>query len=145
MVYLTKNDILARIKAENLETITGGDDTILTPHELDAVGEVKSYLDHDYDIDAVFQPVATEDYTLDATIKRMTIDVLLYGLHNSRVNPRNIPENIVQKRDDAITWLKSVANPRTNINAPFLPKKQFEAGRNNEMAWGSKEKRQNSY
>ena len=145
MVYFTKDDVLARIKASNLDVITEGDDTILNPHELDAVDEVKSYLAHDYDIDLVFQPIETEDYTLNATIKRMTIDVMLYGLHNSRVNPRNIPENIVQKRDDAITWLKSVANPRTNINAPFLPKKQFEDGRNNEMAWGSRAKRRNDY
>jgi phage gp36-like protein len=145
MVYLSKADILARIKAENLEVITGGDDTLLSPHELDAVDEVKSYLAHDYDIDLVFQPVETADYKLNATIKRMTIDLLLYGLHNSRVNPRNIPENIVQKRDDAVTWLKSVANPRTNINAPFLPKKQFEGKRNNEMAWGSRSKQKNDY
>ena len=145
MVYFTKDDVLARIKASNLDVITEGDDAILNPHELDAVDEVKSYLAHDYDIDLVFQPIETEDYTLNATIKRMTIDVMLYGLHNSRVNPRNIPENIVQKRDDAITWLKSVANPRTNINAPFLPKKQFEDGRNNEMAWGSRAKRRNDY
>lgn len=145
MVYLTKADILARIKADNLEVITGGDDTILNSHELDAVDEVTSYLAHDYDTNLVFQPIETAEYSLNATIKRMTIDVLLYGLHNSRVNPRNIPENIVQKRDDAITWLKSVANPRTNINAPFLPKKQFEEGRNNEMAYGSRPKRKNYY
>lgn len=145
MIYITKDDIVARIKAENLEIMTGGDDTILVPHELDAVDEVKSYLAHDYDIDLVFQPIGTADYVINPTIKRMTIDILLYGLHNSRVNPRNIPENIVQKRDDAVTWLKSVADPRTNINAPFLPKKIFEGNRNNELAWGSKEKRQNYY
>lgn len=145
MVYFTKDDVLGRIKSENLEVIIGGDDSLLTAPELDAVNEVTSYLSHDYDTDLIFQPIDTIDYSLNETIKRMTIDVMLYDLHNSRVNPRNIPENIVQKRDDAIAWLKSVADPRTNINATFLPKKQFEERRNNEMAWGSKPKRQNEY
>lgn len=145
MVYLTKEHILGRIKAENLETITDGDDSLLAGEELDAINVVRSYLSHDYDTDLVFQPLETLNYVMNATVKRMTIDILLYNLHNSRVNPRNIPENIVQKRDDAIKWLKDVANPKTNTNAAFLPKKQFEGKRNNEMAWGSRAKRQNDY
>lgn len=146
MVYFTKADIIARIKESNLDVITEGVDSILNPHELDAVDEVISYLAHDYDTDMVFQPLGTLEYVLNATIKRMTIDIMLYGLHNSRVNPRNIPENIVQKRDDAVSWLKSVANPKTNINAPFLPKREFDNEQsNNAMAWGSRSKRQNDY
>ncbi len=145
MIYLTKDDFLERIKASNLEVITEGDDSLITSYELDAVNEVSSYLSHNYDVGAIFQPIGTADYTIDPTIKRMTVDIALYNLHNSRVNPRNIPENIVQKRDDAIAWLKNVANPRTNVVADFLPKREFGEKRNNELAWGSKQKRQNSY
>jgi phage gp36-like protein len=145
MIYFTKEDILGRIKSENLEIVTGGQDSELNTNELDAVSEVISYLSHQYDTDIVFQTLDTTNYTLNATIKRMTIDILLYNLHNSRVNPRNIPENIVQKRDDAVGWLKSVADPRTNITAPFLAKKDFTGTRNNEMAYGSKIKQQNEY
>lgn len=135
---------MGRIKAETLEVVTEGV-PISDDQEADAVNEVSSYLAHDYDTDKVFQPIDTPDYKFNATIKRMTIDILLYNLHNSKVNPRNIPENIVQKRDDAIKWLSDVSNPRTNTNAPFLPKLVFEGKRNNEMAYGSRPKQQNDY
>lgn len=144
MVYLTDADILDRIKAATLAVIIE-DAPISNSQEADAINEVMSYLAHDYDTDLIFQPLGTADYTFNPTVKRMVVDILIYNLHNSKVNPRNIPENIVQKRDDAITWLKDVANPRTNTTAAFLPKKQFEGKRNNEMAYGSREKRQNYY
>lgn len=144
MIYLTQADILDRIKAANLEVILEGS-VVSESVEGDAINEVSSYLAHDYEVSEIFKPIGTADYTFNPTVKRMVIDILLYNLHNSKVNPRNIPENIVQKRDDAISWLKDVANPRTNTTAPFLPKKVFEGKRNNEMAYGSRDKRQNYY
>lgn len=154
MVYFIKSDLLARIKAANLDVILEGlnetpelEESTLTTHELDAVNTVSSYLAHEYDTATIFQPRGTADYTIDPTVARCVLDVMLYNLHNSRVNPRNIPENIIARRDDAIEWLKDVANPRTNTKAGFLPKIQYEADekRNNETAWGSREKRQNYY
>ncbi len=145
MIYLTRKDVLGRIKESNLDIITEGDDSLLTAYELDATSVVSSYLSHDYDTSAVFMPLETENYVMHPTIKRMTIDIMLYDLHTSRVNPRNIPENIVQKRDEAVIWLKDVANPKTNTNADFLPKKQFAARRNNIIAWGSNEKSSHKY
>ena len=144
MIYLTDADILERIKSSTLEVVTDGipiSDSI----ESDAINEVTSYLSHDYDTDSVFQPFGTVGYLFNPTIKRMVVDILLYNLHNSKVNPRNIPENIVQKRDDAVSWLKDVANPRTNTTASFLPKKEFEGNRTNETAWGSRTKQKNDY
>lgn len=49
---------------------------------------------------------------------QMFIDVLLYHLH-SRINPRNIPEFRIQRRDDQIAYLKAVADPRKNIQPDF--------------------------
>lgn len=145
MIYITKKDVQARIKTDNLEIITGGDDNLFSSAELDAVNEVSSYLTHNYDTALIFQPIETPDFVLNPTIKRIVVDVMLYHLHNSRVNPRQIPENIIQKRDDAINWLKNVANPKTQIVADFLPKREFGEKRNNVFAWGSREKRSNTY
>lgn len=146
MVYLTKKDILARTTAQNLHVVTEGDDETLDRQEIDAVSVVSSYLSHDYDTEAIFQTVDTPEYVFHPTIKRMTIDIMLYNLHNDKVNPRQIPDNVIAKRDDAINWLKDVANPKTNTNAPFLPKKVFEnEKRNNSFAWGSAPKRDNAY
>ncbi|MGL4995630.1 MAG: hypothetical protein ACRC6G_05610, partial [Deefgea sp.] len=60
----------------------------------------------------------------NALIKRHVINIALYELH-SRINPRNIPEFRIQRRDDSIQWLKLVQNPRNNIDADFLPKRDF--------------------
>jgi len=145
MLYLHLKDVLARIKENNLDIILEGDEGLLLDEELDAVSEVQSHLAHDYDIGAIFQPKETDGFKLHPTIKRMTIDIMLYNLHNSRVNPRQIPENIVNKRDDAKKWLRDVADPKTNTNAPFLPKKQFPKRRNNHMSWGSQSRNPHKY
>ena len=145
MLYLSFKDVLGRIKEDNLEVITEGDDSLLDSEELDAISEVQSYLSHDYDVAQIFQPKETPDFTFHPTIKRMVVDIMLYNLHNSRVNPRQMPENIVNKRDDAVKWLRDVANPKTNTNAPFLPKKVFPTNKNNSFSWGSKEKNSHEY
>jgi len=146
MVYLTIKDIKARISAEKLNIITQGDTDVLNNEELDAVSIVMSYLAHDYDTSLIFQPIDTPDYTMHPAIKRMTIDIMVYNMHNSKINPRQIPENIIALKRDATDWLADVADPETKTNAPFLPKKTFEnEKRNNSFAWGSAPKRDNSY
>ncbi|QCW20345.1 DUF1320 domain-containing protein [Flavobacterium phage FPSV-S1] len=80
----------------------------------------------------------------NALIKRYTVDIVLYELH-SRINPRNIPEFRIQRRDDAIAWLKAVQNPRNNINADFLPEKVFGERKGNDISWNSRRKQTNKY
>lgn len=139
--FVSKNDVLTRIKSADLDVITEGDDSLLIEPEADAIFEVSSYLSGRYDTDAVFN---AEAEARNATIKRIVIDVLIYNLHN-RVNPRNIPEKRIQLRDDAIDWLKMVASVRSNVNADFLPKKDFGEKRGNDISWNSRPKRQNDY
>jgi len=60
-----------------------------------------------------------EGDTRPALIKRHVINIALYELH-SRINPRNIPEFRIQRRDESVEWLKMVQNPRNNVSADFL-------------------------
>jgi hypothetical protein len=76
-------------------------------------------------------------------VKRCIIDVALYELH-SRINPRNIPEFRIAKRDDAIQWLKRVADPRNNIN-PDFPLKPQAAGSGLDVTWRSNPKINHHY
>ena len=46
---------------------------------------------------------------------RLFIDLVLYDIH-SRINPRNIPEFRVQRRDDAMKLLKDLSDPRKNVD-----------------------------
>ena len=80
----------------------------------------------------------------NALIKRHVIDVVLYELH-SRINPRNIPEFRIQRRDDSIKWLGMVQNPRNNVDADFLPKRDFGLQKGNDISWNSKKKLSHDY
>jgi hypothetical protein len=86
-----------------------------------------------------------EGDTRPALIRRHVVNISLYELH-TRINPRNIPEFRIQKRDDSIKWLKMVQDPRNNVNADeFLPKKDFGEKRGNDISWNSKPKLTHDY
>ena len=57
--------------------------------------------------------------TRNALIKMYLIDLTLYHLH-SRINPRNIPELRLTRRDEAITWLKMVNEGKITTDLPVL-------------------------
>jgi phage gp36-like protein len=143
MIFLTKENILARITPNDLDVLTGGVDQMLDEPEADAIQEVSSYLSYRYKTAEIFAPGQGEEVK-NALIKRITVDVLLYNLH-TRVNPRNIPEKRVELRDDGISWLKMVANPRSEVSADFLPTKETENNRGVDISWGSRIKRNNHY
>jgi phage gp36-like protein len=70
-----------------------------------------------------------------AHIVMRLIDLTLYHLH-SRINPRNIPEFRIARRDEAIEWLKMIAKGSITTDLPLvLP----EQGSN--IVWGSQPKR----
>lgn len=46
------------------------------------------------------------------------IDITLYHLH-ARINPRNVPELRMQRRDEAIKWLKAVSDGKLQPNLPI--------------------------
>jgi phage gp36-like protein len=80
----------------------------------------------------------------NALMKRHVINIALYELH-SRINPRNIPEFRIQRRDDSVSWLKMVQNPRNNVDADFLPKRDLGQQKGNDISWNSKNKLSHDY
>ena len=80
----------------------------------------------------------TKGDTRHPLILRYMVDITLYELH-SRINPRNIPEHRIQRRDDAIKYLKMVIDPRNNI-APDFPEKTFATNQGVGVVWGSNTK-----
>lgn len=128
------------------------------------VGQYVVYLDARYIValntDGTQLPTNTQFWTLDTTTisagtlptdvqftkgdtrhplaLRYMIDVTLYELH-SRINPRNIPEHRIQRRDDAISYLKMVIDPRKNIS-PNFPELVRATNQDNAVVWGSNTK-----
>lgn len=81
--------------------------------------------------------------TRDPLALRYLIDVILYEIH-CRINPRNIPEHRLNRRDDAIRWLKSVADPRNNVN-PNFPEQVFDDQKGTDVSWGGNAKKDHYY
>ena len=77
----------------------------------------------------------TKGDTRHPLILRYMVDITLYELH-SRINPRNIPEHRIQRRDDAITYLKMVIDPRMNITPDFPEKVRLDK-QDNAVVWDS--------
>lgn len=73
--------------------------------------------------------------TRELLIRRYMVDISLYELH-SRLNPRQIPEFRIQRRDDAISYLKKVADPRKNIT-PGFPLKVQATDEGNDITFAS--------
>lgn len=87
-------------------------------------------------------PTVTAKWTAgdprSSLIKRYMVDITLYELH-SRVNPRNIPKFRIQRRDDAVSYLKMIIDPRKNVS-PDLPEKFFADRQGNDVVWNSNKK-----
>lgn len=87
-------------------------------------------------------PTVTAKWTAgdprSSLIKRYMVDITLYELH-SRINPRNIPDFRIQRRDDAISYLKMIIDPRKNVS-PDLPEKFFKDRQGNDVVWDSNTK-----
>lgn len=67
------------------------------------------------------------------------IDIVLYHLH-SRINPRNIPEFRIQRRDDAISYLKMIARGQVSIDLDLITPEQ-----GNNISYGSQPVNNNFY
>lgn len=67
------------------------------------------------------------------------IDICLYHLHSS-INPRNIPEFRIQRRDEAVTYLKMISSGKVSPDLPLIAPEQ-----GNNIAYGSKPVNENFY
>lgn len=65
------------------------------------------------------------------------IDITLYHLH-SRINPRNIPEFRIARRDEAIQWLRDLTKGTVTPNLPLIEPEQ-----GNNIEWGNLTPRKN--
>lgn len=84
----------------------------------------------------------TKGDTRNPLIKMHLIDMTLYHLH-SRINPRNIPEFRIARRDDCISWLKMVAAGKITVDLPILEPSADQLGL--KIKWASNSKFNHNY
>lgn len=76
----------------------------------------------------------------DDLIMSLVIDITLYNIH-SRINPRNVPEIRLQRRDEAIKWLGMVMQGDVQAD---LPKLEDDTS-GDRIQFGSEIKRENNF
>ena len=84
----------------------------------------------------------TKGDTRNQLVRMHLVDMTLYHLH-SRINPRNIPEFRIARRDDCINWLKMVAAGKLTTALPVIEPIEDNIGLNTK--WNSNEKFNHSF
>lgn len=119
-MFLTTEELTTHLYAENLETITGGDDAILAAAIDGAVAEAKGYLAA-YDREAIFAAVGTER---NALLLIFVKDIAVW--HFINLSNAGVSLELRQHRyDRAVAWLKAVQKGEIS---PDLPAAKNESG-----------------
>ncbi|AQY22985.1 hypothetical protein AB406_2045 [Riemerella anatipestifer] len=87
-----------------------------------AISQVKNYLSGKYDIENIFNKEGEER---NSHIVMIVLDCTLYHLYTSTV-PKKMPDTRSQRYQDAIDWLKLVAQGEAVAD---LPKPKSEEGK----------------
>lgn len=116
MIWLVDNDLNKLIKAENLSAIIEDDASILADAELATLQEIEGYLSNRYDVPAIWQTVGLDR---NAMLVMRACDIMLYHIH-SRINPNRIPDLRIDRYNQAIDFLKSVAKGLLSPNLPTI-------------------------
>jgi phage gp36-like protein len=119
--------VLIRTEIKNilLENYT---ETKLLSAEQMAIAQIKNYLAGRYDVRLIFTPLlepAVGDNpgeqidTRNAFVVMITIDCALYHLYCS-IAPNKIPEHRSNRYQDALEWLKMMAEGKGNADLPLI-------------------------
>ncbi len=112
MAFLSKIDFRFSISTAVIDSITGGDDSIVDELAAEAIEEMKSYLNERYDVVTVFSATGT---ARNKMIVMYCKDIALYHLY-SIPTLMTIPDNRINRYSKALTWLKDVRDQKLNIN-----------------------------
>lgn len=119
-MFLTTEELTTHLYAENLETITGGDDAILAAAIDGAVAEAKGYLAA-FDRDAIFAAVGSER---NALLLIFVKDIAVW--HFINLSNAGVSLELRQHRyDRAVAWLKAV---QKGDISPDLPEAKDNTG-----------------
>lgn len=123
----TDYDVLIRTEIKNI-LLENYSTTKLQSAEQMAIAQIKNYLAGRYDVTSIFTPMlepATADNlgeqidTRNAFVVMITIDCTLYHLYCS-IAPNKIPEHRSNRYQDALEWLKLMAEGKGNADLPLI-------------------------
>lgn len=120
-MFITNEDYSALVRNEIkdilLENYT---EAKLKAAEQMAIAQVKNYLSGRYDVQLIFEAQGEER---NSHIVMVVLDCALYHLYTSTV-PRKMPEIRSQRYQDAIDWLKLIAEGKAYADLPKVKSAQ---------------------
>ena len=127
MAFLAKTDYRFSISISVLNTLTGGDDTIIDEMSAEAVEEMKSYLATRYDTTTIF---AATGSNRNKSLMMYCKDISLYHLY-SISTMMAIPDARVNRYNKALKWLEQVSEQKINPDGlPLNTKSLVKSGSN---------------
>lgn len=121
-MFITSEDYSVLIRNEIKDLLLENySESRLRASEQMAVSQIKNYLSGRYDVAQIFSKEGEER---NSHIVMLTIDCALYHLYTATI-PRKMPEIRSQRYQDAIDWLKLVAEGKANAD---LPKPKSDKG-----------------
>jgi len=108
MSYSDKTFFLRSISQEDLDRLTGGDDNNLTAKIAVADSEIDSYLK------AVIKSEHLPLTVVPDKVKQLSFDIAMYYLH-ARSDFADVPKRIKELYDNAVEYLKNVAQSKVQI------------------------------
>jgi hypothetical protein len=134
-MWVTKDELKTHMNVDNIDVITGGDDTLVTSAIDGAVSEAKGYL-ADFDITAIFLAGGT---SRNALLLIFVKDIAVW--HLLKLSNYQADLDFRGKcYDRAVAWLKSVQ--RGDVT-PDLPSGSSSV--QSRIAYGSNEKREQHF
>lgn len=132
MPFISKQDFTSHIYEENIDSISGGDETKLNEAIATAINKAKRSMSR-YDIDAIFALESAKDKEPYSELVTYIKDIAKY--HFIAVCNLNVDYEIAEKRyNAAIAELKGIANGK-DIDGWLLKEantdKPFRSGSNN--------------
>lgn len=115
--FVTDNDFTGKIRKEILDLLGEFSNTQIEIAENVALAQVRQYIGHRYDCDAIFD--ATGD-DRDAFMIDLVLTVLIYKLYVSKTGMKDIPTHRKEDYGDVMTWLTEVGNGTRNASLPSL-------------------------
>lgn len=117
--------VLIRTEIKNILLENYSETKLLSAEQM-AIAQIKNYLAGRYDVGLIFQPLlepvigeGEQIDTRNAFIVMITIDCALYHLYCS-IAPNKIPEHRSNRYQDALEWLKMIAESKGYADLPLI-------------------------
>jgi phage gp36-like protein len=130
-MFITKEDLITKIRTYRLNQIIDEDDTILEMAFTDTVAQIENYLHQFYDTDQIFAATLDER---SPVVLLWAKQIALYLIYE-RIPDELLPPRVEKNYDDTIAILEKIAEGRVSVK---LPRKIKEDGKPaTKFRWGS--------